>query len=413
MGYGELTIEITKGLDNPTNIAVVPFAWKGEGLPAENVANIIGADLHRSGQFAPMPLKSMLSTPSSQNDVHFRDWRASNVEYLLIGQLEPVGAQIKAIYQLFDVFTQKSLLTVEKTVNSNVLRGLAHRISDEVYEKLTGIPGAFSTRLLYVSSQRQGQQFTYRLIIADIDGANEQVVLEQDEPILTPSWSPDAMKIAYVSFETSRPAIYIHDLRTGQRTQLTNFKGLNSSPAWSPDGNSMAMVLSKDGNPDVYVMNLATRQLKRLTKHYSIDTEPSWLPNGQSIIFTSDRGGKPQIYKVNVNSGKVERVTYEGRYNARARALPSGDGMVLVHQREKQYNIAIMDWKRNSIEVLTSTSLDESPSIAPNGTMLLYATKWQGKQILSAVSLDGGVKYNLPSRFGDVREPAWSPLPQN
>ena len=407
----ELTIEITQGRDNPTAIAVVPFTWQGSGLLPEDVSTIVESDLYRSGQFAPLSRNDMLSMPSEQSEVFYRDWRALSVDYLLVGKLKPHQGQVIAQFELFDVYTQKRVLMGKEVASADQLRHLAHTISDRVYQQLTGIRGAFSTKLLYVSSINEGgNKFKYRLLISDIDGADERVIVEQDQPILTPSWSPDGETIAYVSFETSRPAIFMHNLKTNQRTQLTNFKGLNGSPAWSPDGKKLAMVLSKDGSPDVYVMDVATRNLKRVTRHYAIDTEPSWLPDGKSLIFTSDRGGRPQLYQVTLSTGYEERLTFEGRYNARGRVLPDGSGVIMVHQGEDDYRIALLNIERGSMEILTETSLDESPSIAPNGTMLLYATKKNGKGILSAVSVDGGVKFDLPSKFGDVREPAWSPF---
>lgn len=409
--HAALTIEITQGRDNPTAIAVVPFAWEGRGLLPEKVGTIIESDLFRSGQFAPLPHADMLSMPHEQNEVFYRDWRALNVDYLLIGKIVPQNGTLKIKFELFDVYTQQRLLLGEEETSVDHLRAASHAVSDKVYQQLTGIRGAFSTRLLYVSSVRQANDdFIYRLLTSDIDGAGEQVILEQDQPILTPSWSPDGETVAYVSFETTRPAIFMHNLRTNKRTQLTNFKGLNGSPAWSPDGKQLAMVLSKDGSPDIYVMDIATRQLTRVTRHYAIDTEPSWLPDGKSLVFTSDRGGRPQIYQVTLATGYEERLTFEGRYNARARVLPDGRGIIIVHQGEGDYHIALLDIDRGSIEILTDTALDESPSISPNGTMLLYATKLRGKGVLSAVSVDGDVKFYLPSKFGDVREPAWSPF---
>lgn len=408
--YGQLTIEITQGVDNPISIAVVPFGWESAGIPKEDVSGIIEADLFRTGQFAPVSRDDMLSSPRQQSEVFYRDWRALGVDYLLIGRLLPGENQMVAQFELFDVYGEKRILSGSETGVRSGLRGVAHGVSDRVYEKITGIRGAFSTRILYVSAVKQGVGiFKYRLLQADVDGAGESVILEQNQPILTPSWAPDGETIAYVSFETTRPAIFMHNLRTGKRDQLTNFQGLNGAPAWSPDGKKLAMVLSKDGSPDIYVMDIATRQLKRVTRHFAIDTEPSWMPDGKSIIYTSDRGGRPQIYQVTLATGYEERLTFEGRYNARARVVPDGSGIIMVHQGEGDYHIALLNIARGSIEVLTETALDESPSISPNGSMLLYATKYQGKGILAAVSLDGGVKFRLPSKFGDVREPSWSP----
>jgi TolB protein len=405
----ELTIEITQGVDNPTAIAVVPFAWRGAGQSPLDVASVVDGDLNRSGQFAPVRRADMLGLPSTEAEVFYRDWRAINTEYLLIGRVSVAG-QMRIEFELFDVLRQTRVHQGVVTGPVSEARMLAHRVSDAVYEKLTGIRGAFATRLLYVSVTRvPGGKDYFRLTLADSDGARPIVLLESREPVLAPAWSPDGKQIAYVSFETSRPAIYRQDLATGQREQLTNFKGLNGSPAWSPDGNTMAMVLSKDGSPDIYLMNLADKRLTRITRHYAIDTEPTWMPDGKSLLFTSDRGGRPQIYRYDLRSGNTERVTFEGRYNARARVAQDGRNVVLVHQQEGAFHIALLDLVTNRLHILTSTQLDESPSIAPNGSMVLYATKYAEQGILAAVSVDGGVKFRLPARQGDVREPAWSP----
>lgn len=407
----QLQIEITRGVDNPTPIAVVPFGWSGAGASPEDVARIIDSDLARSGQFSPVSRRDMLSYPSRGSELYFRDWRAINSDYVLIGRYELAAAgNLKLSWQLFDSTRELSVEEGVVTGTASEVRMLAHKIADEVYETLTGIPGAFATRLLYVSVTRNpaGKDF-YRLTIADSDGARPIVLLESREPILGPSWSPDGNEVAYVSFETSRPAIYRQNLRTGAREQLTNFKGLNNSPVFSPDGNSMAMVLSKDGSPDIYLMNLASKRLTRLTKHYAIDTEPTWMPDGQSLLFTSDRGGRPQIYRYDLKSGNTTRVTFEGRYNARARVAQDGRNVALVHQQAGAYHIAVHDLVTERLTVLTTTSLDESPTIAPNGSIVLYATKRDGKSILGAVAVDGGVSFNLPAREGEVQEPAWSP----
>lgn len=407
----QLVIEITQGMDNPTAIAVAPFAWQGSGPVPEDVAQVIDDDLARSGQFEPVPRGDMLSRPSSQQEVFYRDWQAIETEYLLIGRVNVTNqVQMRIEYELFDVNRQTRVLNGYEEGHVNEARMLSHRVADEVYEQLTGIRGAFATRLLYVSVTRvpDGKDY-FRLTLADSDGARPIVLLESREPILAPSWSPDGKEIAYVSFETSRPAIFRQDLASGAREQLTNFKGLNSAPAWSPDGKSMAMVLSKDGNPDIYLMDLATRRLTQLTRHYAIDTEPTWMPDGNAILFTSDRGGRPQIYRYDLRSGATSRVTFEGSYNARPRMAQDGRNLVLVHRSGEGFHIALYDMVTSRLQILTGTDLDESPSIAPNGSMVLYATKAGDRGILAAVSVDGGVKFRLPAREGDVREPAWSP----
>ncbi|MGB1906209.1 MAG: Tol-Pal system beta propeller repeat protein TolB [Spongiibacter sp.] len=408
--HAELTIEINKGNDDPLPIAVVPFGWKAGVTLPEDVGAIIERDLHRSGLFDPLSREDMLSRPSNASEVYFRDWKSLGVDYVVVGELAVEGGTLVAKYELLDVNTQRSLLAGTETQPASRSRFLAHTISDMIYEKLTNIRGAFRTELLYVSAVREGNDnFRYRLLKSDIDGANEVVLVDSKQPILAPTWAPDGQRIAYVSFETTRPAIYLHNLVSNERKQLTNFRGLNGAPAFSPDGNKLAMVLSKDGSPDVYVMDLSTQALQRVTNHFAIDTEPAWAPDGKSLFFTSDRGGKPQIYKVELATGYVERVTFEGDYNARARVLGDGLGLVMVHRVNGNFHIAVQDFKRKRVEILTSTELDESPSVAPNGSMMLYATKHNGQGVLAAVSVDGGVKYRLPSRFGDVREPAWSP----
>ncbi|AQA19992.1 Tol-Pal system beta propeller repeat protein TolB [Halioglobus japonicus] len=406
----QLTIEITQGVDDPTAIAVVPFAWAGPGPAPEDIAWVVDSDLARSGQFAPVGRAEMLGRPSTERDIFYRDWRALDTEYILIGRSSASGQDLRVEYELYDVTRQARVYQGVETGPINEARMIAHRVADDVYEKLTGIRGAFATRLLYVSVTRvEGGKDYYRLTLADSDGARPIVLLESREPIMAPGWSPDGSEISYVSFETGRPAIYRQNLSSGAREQLTNFKGLNGAPAWSPDGRSMAMVLSKDGSPDIYLLDLATKQLTRLTRHYAIDTEPTWTPDGRTLLFTSDRGGRPQIYKYDMRTGNTERLTYEGVYNARARVAQDGRNVVMVHQVNGRFHIAIHDLVTNRLQVLTSTELDESPSIAPNGSMVLYATKHAGRGILAAVSVDGGVKFRLPSREGDVREPAWSP----
>lgn len=409
----ELTIEITKGMDDPTPIAIVPLGWSGKGAPSQDIAKIVSADLRRSGLFAPVAPQDMLSQPHSSKDVHFRDWKAIGADYIVVGTVS-TGSSAKPIevqYELLDVVKQQRILLEKLAGTESQIRDLAHAASDKIYQKITGIRGAFSTKILYVSAaNRKEKRYNYRLYKSDADGAREQLIVESEEPLLSPSWAPNGKELAYVSFESGRPAIYKQNLATGAREKLTNFKGLNSAPAWSPDGKRMAMVLSKDGNPDIYVMDLATKGLRRLTRSSAIDTEPSWYPDGKTLIFTSDRGRAPQIYKVSLSTGEIERLTFEGNYNARASVLPDSSGLVLVHRGKKQFHIGEYNFGSERMTALTKTSLDESPSVAPNGSMIIYATQRGGRGILSAVSTDGNVRYNFPSSGRDLREPAWSPF---
>ena len=406
----QLEIQVTRGIDNPTSIAVAPFAWDGLGAAPEDFAQIIDSDLARSGQFSPVSRRDMLSLPTRAEDIFYRDWRAIAARYLVIGRVSK-GVQLRVEFALYDVERGIELFSSQVTGPEYEARMVAHRVADAIYEKLTGIQGAFATRLIYVSVTRnpEGKDF-YRLTVADADGQRPIVLLEGRDPILAPSWSPDGKEVAYVSFESSRPAIYRQVLATGAREQLTNFRGLNNSPVWSPDGESMALVLSKDGSPDIYLLDLETKQLTRLTRHYAIDTEPTWMPDGKSLLFTSDRGGRPQIYRYTLATGKIERVTFEGRYNARARVAEDGRNVALVHQRDGRFHVAVFDLITERMTVLTETSLDESPSIAPNGSLVIYATKRGERSVLGAVAVDGGVKFSLPARSGSVQEPAWSPM---
>ncbi|MGI0116983.1 Tol-Pal system beta propeller repeat protein TolB [Zooshikella sp. RANM57] len=401
----ELTIEITQGVDSAVSVAVVPFG----GSSPEDVSNIVNSDLKRTGQFDPFDPNNMLSMPHTETDVVFADWRKSDVEYLVVGNINSAGGRYEASFSILDVVRQQSL-AAGKIASTNV-RKLAHRISDQVYEKITGIRGAFDTKIMYVTAERLGgQRSRYQLNYADADGYNARAIYTSSEPILSPTWSPDNKKVAFVSFKGGRPGIYIQDLATGKQRRITNYKGLNSSPAWSPDGRQLAVVLSKGGNPDIYLVDVNSGALRQITKHFGIDTEPSWMPDGSAIVFTSNRGGSPQIYKSTLATGKAERLTHEGRYNARARVFPDGKQIAMVHKGQgvAQFNIAVLELETGRMRLLTSTSLDESPSVAPNGTMLLYGSMQGQRGVLSAVSADGAVKLNLPSKQGDVREPAWS-----
>lgn len=410
----ELTIEITQGVDQPVPVAVVPFGWTGISGLQEDVAKVVGADLYRTGLFSIMKPENMLSFPTQQRDVFYRDWRMSGVEYMVIGRvLQGAGSnQFRVEYELFDVVKEQRL---EGGYFEGELRKAAHRVSDAVYEKLTGIKGAFSTEIAYVTETRQANgKSRYQLMLADADGANPQPMLTSADPILSPSWSRDGQRLAYVSFEKdargiNKPAIYIQHKRTGARQKITDFRGLNGAPAWSPDGKKLAVTLSKDQNPEIYVVDIASRQVQRITNHYSIDTEPTWSADGRSILFTSDRGGRPQIYQVELATGWIERLTFEGDYNARPGLTDDGRHLVMVHRDQGRFHIAVQDLQTGRLDILTETFLDESPSIAPNGSMVIYATKDGNRDVLGLVSIDGRVKIKLPLASGNVREPAWSP----
>lgn len=406
------TIIIDAGYDKQTKIAIVPFKQGPELAHLQPISDIVSFDLARSGQFAPADDENMLSYPSTKEEVFFRDWRILGVEYLVIGQtsVDMLG-NLRVDYRLFDVFNEREMLADVVATSRDKWRDAAHRISDQIFEAVTGIQGAFSTRILYVLALNAGSpDASFRLEMADVDGERARTLFNSNEPILSASWGPGGERVAYVSFETGRPAIVLQNVVTGARELLTQFSGINGSPAFSPDGERMAMVLSRDGNPEIYVMNLADRSLRRLTRNQVIDTEPSWSEDGRSIIYTSDRGGRPQIYRQELSNNFVERLTFQGDYNARARLLPGGKHLVFVHRNNGIFHIAWQDLERDDLRVLTRTSLDESPSLAPNGTMLIYATQDQGRGILAVVSIDGRVKYRLPSSTGDVREPAWSPF---
>ncbi|WP_426149278.1 Tol-Pal system beta propeller repeat protein TolB [Pseudomonas sp. DC3000-4b1] len=407
----EKNIMVTSGTDRATPIAVVPFGYQGGALP-DDMAQIIGDDLRNSGYYAPIPRQNMISLPSQPSEVIFRDWKALGAQYLMVGSIVPAGGRLQVQYTLFNVATEQQVSTGSVSGGVDQLRDMAHYIADQSFEKLTGIKGAFSTRMLYVTAERLGgNNVRYTLQRSDYDGARAVTLLQSREPILSPRYAPDGKRIAYVSFEQKRPRIFIQYVDTGRREQLTNFEGLNGAPAFSPDGNRLAFVLSKDGNPEIYVMDLGSRGLTRVTNSPAIDTEPFWGKDGSTLYFTSDRGGKPQIYKTSVGSGNAERVTFVGNYNANPKLSADEKTLVMIHRQDgfTNFKVASQDLIRGNVKILTDSSLDESPTVAPNGTMVIYATRSQGRGVLMLVSLNGRVRLPLPTAQGEVREPSWSP----
>lgn len=407
----DLTIEITEGVEGALPIAVVPFGWSGPQALPQNVSEIVDSDLHRSGRFKTFPQVDMLARPTTGSEVEFRDWRALGADYLVVGQVQSNGANGYVVrFELFDVYRGAQLTGYSIPTTAPNLRMTAHRIADLIYEKLMGVPGAFATRVTYITSIRQANgKDRVDLRIADSDGHNPQTILSSEEPIMSPAWSRDGRKIAYVSFEKGQSSIYVQEVFTGNRQQISSFKGINGAPAWSPDGRKLAMALSKGGNLDIYVLDLGSHKLSQLTQHYAIDTEPSWSPDGRTIVFTSDRGGRPQIYKVPSSGGAAQRVTFQNSYNARASYSPDGRSLVMVTLEDGGYRIAVQDLDKGTLRVLSEGGLDESPSFAPNGSMVIYASKVGNRGVLAAVSVDGRVHQRLGMQEGDVREPAWSP----
>jgi TolB protein len=402
----EMSIEITEGIESAMPIAIVPFANQGAPL---DVSSIVDSDLARSGYFKTLSAQRMPERPTTADAIHFANWQAAGQNYVVIGRVQPSGGQFNIEFQLFDVSNGSSLLGYRMTVPASELRKAGHHISDLIYERLLGKKGIFSGRIAYITSTRNGTQANHKIMVADADGANAQAIATSAEPLMSPAWSPDARRLAYVSFENKTASIITQTLATGQREKVAEFPGINGAPAWSPDGSKLAVTLSKDGNPDIYILDLGSRNVSKLTKNRAIDTEPTWSPDGRNIVFTSDRGGKPQLYSIPVQGGEEKRITFSGSYNARASFSPDGKFLTMVHANGGDYRIGVMEVNSKSISVLTSGPLDESPSFAPNGDMILYASRKGNTGYLSAVSINGRMQQKLVFDSMEVREPAWSP----
>lgn len=435
--HAELNIEITQGMAAAVPIAVPSFegprfANQVSNQMPVNIAEVVSNDLRTSGRFRPIQGgEARLGHKPSSHELE--RWQQSGVENVVVGNIQPTGNNRYTVsFELWDVFKapQDGAVSIEggelvaktgrpdhiltakryQNVRGEALRALAHHISDVVYETLTGTRGAFSTRIAYVLVKNSGKQTQYVLEVSDMDGYNPKPLVKSKEPIMSPSWSPDGRKLAFVSFESKESEIYIIDIASGKRDLLTTFPGINGAPAWSPDGQKLALVLSKEGSPNIYTMDIASKQLSKITDSYSIDTEPAWSPDGQSLYFTSNRGGKPQIYKVDLSTKKARRITFEGNYNARPTISADGKKMVMIHRGDDGvFRIASQNLLNGEVSLLTHADLDESPSLAPNGAMVLYGTQARGRRVLGVVTIDGRGQLRLPAREGSVQEPAWSP----
>jgi TolB protein len=414
LAHADFVVEVTKGQTDAIPIAVVPFASPELNAASFDVAQLVSDDLARSGRFRTMDRKDMIEQPHSGADIGFDDWRRLNNDYMVVGTMRSDSADHYQItYELYNVLTRQRLLGYQISANRPGLRSAAHQIADAVFEKILGIRGAFSTRIAYISVQGHLPNRTFQLIVADADGENPHVVMQSREPLMSPSWSPDGQSLAYVSFEDRLPTVYVQTLKTGDRRRVSAHAGVNQAPAWSPDGTKLALVLStRDGNLDVYVMDMATQQLTRITDDPGIDTEPQWSKDGQSLYFTSDRAGGPQIYKVGLKPGdKPRRLTFQGNYNARPRISSDESQLAFVTQEDGAYRIATMDLRgRGDVQVLTKGHFDVSPSYAPNGAVLIYASRDHGRGVLALVSADGRVQQRLVSSEGELQEPAWAPF---
>ena len=403
--HSQLRIEIIGGGANQVPIAIAPF--KGEETLPQKVTAVIAADLIRSGMFRIVDSGGLMAILAEPADVQYPVWTARGADALAIGSVSPLSNGYWDVrFRLLDVAKQTQLTGFAYQVTTQQLRNTAHKIADAIYEKLMGDVGVFGTRITYVV--KQGARF--ELQVADADGYGAQTVLASNEPIISPKWSPDGTRLAYVSFERKKPIVYIQSLLTGNRTVAANFKGSNSAPAWSPDGGRLAVVLTKDGNSQIYVINADGGNAIRLTNTSTIDTEPDFSPDGQWVIFTSDRGGTPQIYRVPASGGAPERLTFEGSYNVSPRYAPDGKSFVFIQRNGRYFNVAVQDFASKQAQLLTENGIDESPSFAPNGRIILYATEIRGRGILAAVSSDGRVRQRFSAEIGDVREPAWGPI---
>ena len=408
-GYGELFLEITKGSEDPYKVAMIPF--EGNSRVSKQLNNIMRNDLIRTGEFSILDEELLLPVKIINDELVYSDWKLLGMDYLITGTIVNAENSLDISYEIFDIHKKRKVRSSKVFGIPNQIRQLAHYTSDGIYESITGIKGIAATRLLYVNEIKDSRFIsTYKLMLADSDGANEKVLLSSYEPIISPSWSPDGKRVAYVSFETGIAKVFIQEIASGKREAVLSKGTQISSPSWSPDGKYLSLTLYQDGNAEIYILRLRDRTLTRMTNQFAIDTESSWSPKGNKILFTSGRSGSPQIYELDLRklNPKAKRISFEGTYNAKASYLPNEDGIIFVHRSsDGLFHIALKYKRENFIRVLTEAKMDESPSVAPNGNMVIYGIKEKDLSMLAGFSLSGA-KFKLPASNGEVREPAWS-----
>ena len=409
LSYAELFLEITKGSEDPYKVAMIPF--EGNSRVSKQLNNIMRNDLIRTGEFAILDEELLLPVKMIEDELVFNDWKLLGMDYLVTGTIVNSNNSLDINYEIYDIHKKRKVRSSKVFGIPNQIRQLAHYTSDGIYESITGIKGIAATRLLYVNEIKDSKQISsYKLMLADSDGANEKILLSSSEPIISPSWSPDGKKVAYVSFETGIAKVFIQEIASGNREAVLSKDTQISSPSWSPDGKYLSLTLYQDGNAEIYILRLRDRTLTRMTNQFAIDTESSWSPKGNKILFTSGRSGSPQIYELDLRklNPKAKRISFEGTYNAKASYLPKEEGIIFVHRsNDGLFHIALKYKKENFIRVLTEAKMDESPSVAPNGNMVIYGIKEENLSMLAGFSLSGA-KFKLPASNGEVREPAWS-----
>ena len=409
MSYGELFLEITKGSEDSYKVAIIPF--EGNTRVSKQLNNIVRNDLIRTGEFSILDEELLLPVKIINDELIYSDWKLLGMDYLVTGIITKANNSLDINYEIYDVHKKRKVRSSKVFGIPNQIRQLGHYTSDGIYESITGIKGIAATRILYVNEIKDSQLTpTYRLMLADSDGANEKILLSSSEPIISPSWSPDGKSVAYVSFETGMAKVYIQEIASGKREEVLSKETQISSPSWSPDGKYLSLTLYQDGNAEIYILRLRDRALTRMTNQFAIDTESSWSPKGNKILFTSGRSGSPQIYELDLRklNPKAKRVSFEGTYNAKASYLPNEEGIIFVHRsNDGLFHIALKYKKENFIRVLTDAKMDESPSVAPNGNMVIYGIREKNLSMLAGFSLSGAM-FKLPASNGDVREPAWS-----